>query len=161
MGRFVWYPDRAAKTRYRSVVVMRFRLGLTGCDRRHSESNLRPAACSRKTRDSLEFLQDDNLDGESSLLDSKPRMLIAAGGFDDRQITTCVLWLRSFGVDISCVEVSPYRLNGDKRLFLVPRVIIPLPEAANYIEGVEAKEIEQSQSRMSATQQEYKSKKAQ
>ena len=40
----------------------------------------------------------------------------------------------------------------------MPLVIIPLPEAATYMEGVETKEIEQSRSQASATQLEYKAK---
>jgi hypothetical protein len=38
-------------------------------------------------------------------LDNKPRIILAAGGFDDQELTSCVLWLRNFGVDISCVEI--------------------------------------------------------
>jgi hypothetical protein len=79
-----------------------------------------------------------------SALDNKPRIILAAGGFDDPEITSCVLWLRSFGVDISCVEITPYRMP-DKRIVLVPRVIIPLPEAKDYIVRAEKKEAEQGQ----------------
>ena len=106
----------------------------------------------------LEFLRRSGESADFSKLDNKPRIVIAAGGFDDQQITTSALWLRSCGVDISCVEITPYRLDGDQRIFLVPRVIIPLPEAATYMEGVETKEIEQSRSQASATQLEYKAK---
>lgn len=42
-----------------------------------------------------------------------------------------MLWLReSYGVDISCVELVPYRL--DDRLLLASSVRIPLPEASEY-----------------------------
>jgi hypothetical protein len=76
-----------------------------------------------------------------SKLDNQPRIILAAGNFD-AEVTSCVLWLRSFGVDISCVEITPYRMP-DSRIVLVPRVIIPLPEAADYIVKAEKKEAEQ------------------
>ncbi len=78
-----------------------------------------------------------------STVDNKPRIILAAGGFDDPEITSCVLWLRSFGVDISCVEITPYRMSGTA-IVLAPRVIIPLPEAKDYIVRAERKEAVQS-----------------
>jgi hypothetical protein len=48
---------------------------------------------------------------EADLLNQKPRIILAAGGFDDQELTSCVLWLRQFGVDISCVEITPYRTD--------------------------------------------------
>jgi hypothetical protein len=90
----------------------------------------------------LEFLGDP----EFKELDNKPRIILAAGGFDDPEITSCVLWLRSFKVEISCVEITPYRMP-DNRIVLVPRVLIPLPEAEEYIVRVEEKEAEQGQQR--------------
>jgi hypothetical protein len=78
----------------------------------------------------------------SSKLDNQPRVILAAGGFDV-EITSCVLWLRTFRVDVSCVEITPYRMP-DGRIVLVPRVIIPLPEAKEYIVSAEKKEAEQS-----------------
>jgi hypothetical protein len=88
-----------------------------------------------------------------STIDNKPRIILAAGGFDDQEVTSCVLWLRSFGVDISCVEITPYSLGKD-RLILVPRTIIPLPEAQDYIIGIEKKEAEEG--RLTAAQLRYK-----
>ena len=83
------------------------------------------------------------VNGEFAKLDNKPRIILAAGGFDDQELTSCVLWLRSFGVDISCVELAPYQIGDGKHLILVPRVIIPLPEAKVYLMGTEKKEAEQ------------------
>ena len=90
-------------------------------------------------REFQEFVEDPDF----SKLDNKPRIILAAGGFGDQELTSCVLWLRSFGVDISCVELAPYRASDEKRLILVPRVIIPLPEAEAYLVGTEKKEAEQ------------------
>jgi hypothetical protein len=63
-----------------------------------------------------------------------------------------VLWLRSFGIDISCVEIRPYRLP-DGQLALVPRTIIPLPEAKDFIVRVEQKQVAKVQrAKQNATQ---------
>ncbi len=83
-------------------------------------------------------------DSGFSEVDNKPRIILAAGGFDDPELTSAVLWLRKFGVDVSCVEICPYRVGDGGPIIIVPRVLIPLPEAADYIVGVERKEAEQS-----------------
>lgn len=78
-----------------------------------------------------------------SKLDNRPGVILAAGGFDNRELTACVCWLRTFELDISCVEITPYRLSNDGRLILVPRVIIPVPEIEQYLVGAVEKEAEQ------------------
>ena len=76
-------------------------------------------------------------------LDREPRIILVAGGFDDQELTATVMWLRKFGVDISCVELTPYRYPGDDvNVLLVPRTIIPLAEARDYQIGIERKEKE-------------------
>src|SRR5262249_28618091 len=65
----------------------------------------------------------------------------AAGSMDDTELTSCVLWLRGYGVDITCVELTPYRLPELADILLVPRVIIPLPEAKPFMVSVEQKEV--------------------
>lgn len=85
----------------------------------------------------LDFLQAIELPE----LDDKPRIILAAGSLDDEELVSTVLWLRSFRVDITCIEVTPYRLPGSGQLALVPRKIIPLPEAGDYIVRVENKQI--------------------
>lgn len=89
----------------------------------------------------LEFLQSDQLPE----LGNKPRIILAAGSMEDAEVTSCVLWLRGFGVDITCVELTPYRLPDRAEILLVPRVIIPLPEARDYVIRVEQKEVIQTQ----------------
>jgi hypothetical protein len=97
----------------------------------------------------LDFVNDPNFDK----LDTTPRIILAAGTFNDQELTSCVLWLRNnFNVDIRCVEITPYRLD-DGRLVLVPRVLIPLPEAEQYIVKTEKKAATQTPS---AAQTEYR-----
>lgn len=84
----------------------------------------------------LNFLALDELPE----LGDRPRIILAAGSVDDQEITSCVLWLRRFGLDISCVEISPYRMP-DGGIVLVPKTIIPLPETREYTVQVEKKEV--------------------
>ena len=63
-------------------------------------------------------------------LDNKPRVILAADGFGP-EVTSTVLWLRTFGVDVSCVRLTPYRLGED--LVVDSSVLIPLPEAEDYV----------------------------
>ncbi len=72
-----------------------------------------------------EFLED--VGGEDTVLERRVRILLVAGGFDP-QITTTVLWLNDiYGLDITCVRLTPYRV--DDRLLLDVQQVIPLPEA--------------------------------
>jgi hypothetical protein len=85
----------------------------------------------------LRFLEEDEL----PQLDDRPRIILAAGSMDDQELTACVIWLRRFGLDISCVELTPYRMPQTEQVILVPRVIIPLPEAEKYIVRAERKDV--------------------
>jgi hypothetical protein len=76
-----------------------------------------------------DFLKVD----EFSSVNGQPRIILVAGSFQDQELTSTVMWLRKFKVDISCVEITPYSdpLMPD-RIILVPKKIIPLPEASHY-----------------------------
>jgi len=42
------------------------------------------------------------------------------------------MWLRKFGLDISCVKFTLYHIDKD-RVGLVSSILIPIPEAEEYI----------------------------
>ncbi len=65
-----------------------------------------------------------------SALDNKPRIILAAEEFSP-EITATVLWLRDFVMDISCVRLRPYLVDG--QLLLDSTVLIPLPEAEQFL----------------------------
>jgi hypothetical protein len=92
----------------------------------------------------LEFLAEEDL----PQLEKQPRIILAAGSMDDLDLTSCVLWLRRFGVNMTCVELTPYRLP-DSRVLLVPRIIIPLPETREFTVGVEIKQAAENRKRKS------------
>ena len=88
-----------------------------------------------------EFLEVE----EPPELNNRPRIIIAAGSMDDKELTSCVLWLRGFGLDITCVELAPFRERGTHEIILVPRTIVPIPEARDFLISVERKETVQVQ----------------
>lgn len=57
------------------------------------------------------------------------RVVLASAEFS-RELTTSVLWLIERGIDIRCVRLQPYGLDG--RVFVDVQQIIPLPEVAEY-----------------------------
>lgn len=66
--------------------------------------------------------------GEDAVLERRVGILLVSAGFDP-QITTTVLWLNDvYGLDITCVRLTPYRVEG--KLVLDVQQVIPLPEAA-------------------------------
>ena len=65
-------------------------------------------------------------DPDFEAVTDKPRIILGAEEFSP-EITATVLWLRTFGLNISCVRLRPYSITGT--LVLDSSVLIPLPEA--------------------------------
>jgi len=73
----------------------------------------------------LELAPEDDAD-----ISTDVRILLVAGDFS-REITTAVLWLNRFeGMDIRCVQLVAYEINGKNYLDI--EQVIPLPQAADY-----------------------------
>jgi hypothetical protein len=70
-------------------------------------------------------------------LSTQPRIILCSEGFS-QEITTTVLWLRSFNMDVSCVTITPYKVG--EQLVIVPKVLIPLEEAKQYLIDIKVKE---------------------
>ena len=77
-------------------------------------------------------------------LTNKPRIILCSENFS-QEVTTTVLWLRQFNVDISCIKFVPYKL--DEKIVIVPTKIIPLQEAKQYLIDIQKKQEEQASSR--------------
>ena len=75
---------------------------------------------------------------------AQPRIILVSEGFSP-ELTTCVLWLNSNGLDITCIRMQPYR-NGTELLVDTSQVI-PLPEAADYLVRIRERESEVQQQR--------------
>ncbi|MBV9762411.1 MAG: hypothetical protein JO340_17755 [Acidobacteriaceae bacterium] len=78
-----------------------------------------------------------------SELSTRPRLILCSEGFS-QEITTTVLWLRDSKIDISCVKITPYKVNG--QIVIVPEIVIPLPQARQYLIDIKVKEEEREQS---------------
>lgn len=57
------------------------------------------------------------------------RIVLVSADFS-RELTTSVMWLNTHDMDIRCVRLKPYSLDG--RLLVDVQQVIPLPEAAEY-----------------------------
>lgn len=91
----------------------------------------------------VEFLEVTDV-MEPELLASRPRILLVAPDFS-RELTTSVLWLNSTGLDIRCVRLSPYSMDG--HLLVDVSQVVPLPEAEDYLVRVREKGGEEGRQR--------------
>lgn len=66
------------------------------------------------------------------------RIVLVSADFG-KEITSTVLWLNEYGLDIRCVRTTPYKL-GDEVLVDVQQVI-PLPEATDYQIQIRRKQV--------------------
>jgi hypothetical protein len=95
----------------------------------------------------LAFINNDDFEE----LDDKPRIIVAAKEFRP-EVTASVIWLNKCGLDITCVKLTPYKIQADL-IGLVSSIIIPVPEAKEYI--VKADRKEASEKTQTRSQMEY------
>ena len=86
-----------------------------------------------------DFIRDEIEIGD---LNEKQRIILCSREFRS-DVASTVLWLRDNGIDVTCVKLEPY-IDSNNQVFLNPDVIIPLPEAKDYVIN---KEIKKSQSK--------------
>ena len=79
------------------------------------------------TEELLAFLGWDEPDDDQFA--QQVRIILASAEFS-RELTTTVMWLMDFGLDIRCVRMRPYTL--DSETYLDVQTVIPLPEVADY-----------------------------
>lgn len=58
------------------------------------------------------------------------RIILVAADFS-KEISATVLWLREYGIDVRCVRLVPYTLDG--QVLVHSEMILPLPEARDYM----------------------------
>lgn len=61
------------------------------------------------------------------------------------ELTTSVIWLRDFGIDISCIRMKPYAHEGE--ILINVETVIPLPETAEFQVKIQEKIRKERQSR--------------
>ena len=94
-------------------------------------------------KDEAQLKIEEFLDEELSSLNQNQRIYLVAKEFHS-DVASAVLWLRDFEIDIRCLRLRPY-VDADNDLFITPDIIIPLPEAKDYIEKKEIKRREEKQ----------------
>jgi hypothetical protein len=82
----------------------------------------------------LKFLEWQ--DGTDDMFAQSVRIVLVSADFS-KEVTSSVLWLNSYNIDIRCVRLMPYSLDG--RVLVDVQQIIPLPEAVDYIVGIQKK----------------------
>lgn len=68
------------------------------------------------------------------------RIFLVAANFR-KEVTSSVLWLRKFNIDICCFKVTPFKYNGKILVDFDP--LIPLPETEDYQIKIANKELEE------------------
>jgi hypothetical protein len=102
------------------------------------QSRGRPEASLEEAMGAIQsFIEEPGYSGP----DNKPRIILAAEEFPP-EITSTVLWLRSFEVDVTCVRLRPHLIEG--QVIIDSSVLIPLPEAEEFLIRRERKESEQT-----------------
>ena len=82
----------------------------------------------------VDFISND----EFEELSDNPRIIIVSKEYRP-EVTASVLWLRKFGIDITCIKLTPYELDNNA-IVLESTILIPLPEAKDFIIESEKKE---------------------
>lgn len=74
----------------------------------------------------------DDIDYEELELNvgQSQRIIMVAGNFR-KEVTSTVLWLRNYKINVKCIKATPYKL--DEQIFLDLDQIIPVKEAEDYI----------------------------
>ena len=78
----------------------------------------------------LSFFEVEELDDVEINPENTQRMIFVAANFR-KEVTSSVLWLRNYGIDIKCIKVSPFMYNG--KMMVEFDQIIPIKEAEEYI----------------------------
>ena len=105
-------------------------------------------------RELLDFL--DWTEPREDDFGAETHILLVSADFSD-ELTTSVLWLNDMGLNIRCVQISPYQFEG--KVLINVQQIIPIPETEDYQVRVRRKGEEKKTARYSGmdyTQYEFK-----
>lgn len=95
------------------------------------------------SKEELEEKIRDFIENEDfSDFDNNPRIILAANDFREETLAS-ILWLRDNGIDITCVKLEAYLIGED--IAVKPEILIPLPEAKDFIIQVEQKKKKSSE----------------
>ena len=92
----------------------------------------------------LDFLDWNELDEEQFA--QAVKIVLVSSEFS-KELTTSVMWLNEFQLDIRCVRMQPYVTDG--QIFIDVQTVIPIPEAADYQVRIQEKRQKERESRQS------------
>ena len=87
-----------------------------------------------------DFLEVDDLDAKVLNSGNTQRMILVAANFR-KEVTATALWLLEHGIQVQCFRAVPYSLGAE--ILVDIRQIIPVPEAADYMIRMAAKDSEE------------------
>lgn len=93
----------------------------------------------------LEFLEWEEVDEDQFAQEIK--IVLASSEFS-KELTTAVMWLNEFGLDIRCVRMRPYTTDGETYLDI--QTVIPIPEAEDYQIRIREKKQKEREGRSSS-----------
>ncbi|WP_197050601.1 endonuclease NucS domain-containing protein [Methanobacterium sp. SMA-27] len=79
-----------------------------------------------------EFISNEDFED----FDNQPRIMLVANDFREETLAA-VLWLRGNDIDLTCIKLEPYKIEN--KIAIKPEIIMPLPEAKDFIIQVEQK----------------------
>lgn len=77
----------------------------------------------------LSFFDKEDIEDIELNPENSQRIIFVAANFR-KEVTSSVLWLRNFGIDVSCFKVTPFKYNG--KIMVEFDQIIPIKEAEDY-----------------------------
>ncbi|MFG5858988.1 endonuclease NucS [Dysgonomonas sp. Shenzhen-Wh21] len=83
-----------------------------------------------------------NYNEEKDFEFAKDIRIILVNNHYSKELTSSVLWLRKKGIDIKCIQFTPYKNEGDQDILLDINILIPLREANDYMIAIQKKEQE-------------------
>lgn len=95
----------------------------------------------------VDFIENDDFEE----LSDKPRVIIVSKEYRP-EVTASVLWLRKFGIEITCIKLTFHELDNDTIVF-ESNILIPLPEAKDYI--IQSEKKDKDVNTTSLSQEEY------
>lgn len=96
----------------------------------------------------VEFLEAEDFSDVILNSGTEQRIKLVSAKFR-KEVTSTVLWLLQYGLHIECFKATPFK-HGDN-LFLNIEQIIPTPEAADFMIGINEKEKEEKQAERTRT----------
>ena len=91
-----------------------------------------------------DFLDADEIDEVKINTGNSQRIIFVAANFP-KEVTNTALWLLGQGISIQCFKATPYVFG--KELLLKIDQIIPIPEAEEFMIGMQAKQYEEESSK--------------